>query len=490
MEKKEKTRKVFLDDLPKKIRAGKQTIDWQNSIGYKVPFVYDDIEGEIEILDYNKKTEKLSVKYNDKKNHINSTDFKRCKLAKILMKTTKDFRIEIGKEFKDDKRDLIITDREYRGRKHSSANSIINDKYYKYTCNKCGWTEGWIVENSLVNLKIGCSCCARQVAVLGINTIWDTDRWMCDLGVSEEDAKKYTKGSNKNIEVICPDCGEKGKKLISYISTKKSIGCICNDGFSYPEKFMYSILSQLSVDFKMQLSKTTFKWCGKYKYDFYIPKYNMIIETHGMQHYRDNTNFKMSLKEVQENDKIKEKIALENGVKHYIIIDCREPDMDWIKNGIFKSELNGLFDLLKIDWLYANEYAIKNNKAKEVWSYWNNRNEMETVTDLIDIFGLSRQSILRYLKNGHKLKLCIYDTREEMKRVGRKIQLSNGRKVEVFKDNVSLGIFNSITEIERQSMNKFGTKMIHQAISSFCSGKYNGETYKGFTFKYVEENNE
>ena len=27
-------------------------------------------------------------------------------------------------------------------------------------------------------------------AKLGVNTIWDKARWMCDLGISEEDAKR------------------------------------------------------------------------------------------------------------------------------------------------------------------------------------------------------------------------------------------------------------------------------------------------------------
>ena len=485
-------RKVFLDDLPRKegigSNKGKMVIDWGKCMGYVVDFIYEDIKGNVEIIGYIKKTEALIIKYNNKEYSIKSINFKQCKLGKVVMKITTEFKYEIGHRFKDDKRDIVLTDRKRESR-YALNGSVAKDKYYRYTCNKCGYKDGWVLEGSLKK-GIGCACCclSPRVAVLGINTIWDTDRWMCDLGISEEDAKKYTKCSERKVKVICPHCGNEKTNKIKDIYRSKSIGCICNDGFSYPEKFMYSILSQLSVDFKVQLSKTTFEWCKEYKYDFYIPSLNTIIETHGEQHYRDNTNFKMSLKEVQENDRRKENMALKNGIKHYIVIDCRESTLTWMKNNIINSKLNEVFDLLKIDWLCANEYAIKNNKAKEVWDYWNNRNEMETVTDLMDIFRLSRQSILRYLKNGHKLKLCIYDTREEMKRVGRKIQLSNGRKVEVFKDNVSLGVFNSTAELERQSMDKFGTKIIHQAISSFCSGKYNGETYKGFTFKYVENN--
>ena len=45
-------RKVFLDELPRK--GGKSDrIDWKKSVGCKIPFIYDDIQGEMEIINYN-----------------------------------------------------------------------------------------------------------------------------------------------------------------------------------------------------------------------------------------------------------------------------------------------------------------------------------------------------------------------------------------------------------------------------------------------------
>ena len=56
-----------------------------------------------------------------------------------------------------------------------------------------------------------------------------------------------------------------------------------SDGISYAEKFMINVLKQLKLDFKKQLSCSTFKWCKKYRYDFYFRYKNeyYIIETHG-----------------------------------------------------------------------------------------------------------------------------------------------------------------------------------------------------------------
>ena len=45
-------RKMFIENLPKRQGRNRKEIDWKNTIGYKVKFVYDDIEGEVEIIDY------------------------------------------------------------------------------------------------------------------------------------------------------------------------------------------------------------------------------------------------------------------------------------------------------------------------------------------------------------------------------------------------------------------------------------------------------
>ena len=60
-------KKVFLDDLPQKYGFGankdKLCISWKESIGHKVKFIYDNIEDKIEIVNYIKKGQKLSIRY-------------------------------------------------------------------------------------------------------------------------------------------------------------------------------------------------------------------------------------------------------------------------------------------------------------------------------------------------------------------------------------------------------------------------------------------
>lgn len=333
----------------------------------------------------------------------------------------------------------------------------------------------------------GCPVCSGKVAKLGINTIWDTDRWMVDLGVSEEDAKKYSKGSNKKISVKCPDCGRSKKMMINNIYNYESICCSCSNGKSYPEKFIFNLLQQLKTDFKTEYSPC---WIANKRYDFYIKDLDIIIETHGIQHYSNITSFKSyggrNLKQEQANDKLKREIALKNGIKYYIGLDCRKSNMDYIKNSILNSELSKLFDLSIINWSKCAEFANK-NIVKEVCNYWNNRKENETTVDVGIKFNLARNTIQTYLKKGTKLGWCKYNPKEEIKKASVKSGKASGKRVEMFKNNKSLGTFLSCRELDRQSEKLFGIKLSFTGISSVCLGSR--KSHKGFTFKYVEGDN-
>lgn len=405
---------------------------------------------------------------------------------------------EIGQILRGDKRDLVIIDRKY-----TKNNDGRIKKYYKYKCNLCGFECGghyqnyngvnykeelWIDEYNLKRGS-GCACCRvnPQIVVVESNSIWITDRWMCDLGVSEEDAKKYTRGSRNNVKVMCPDCKKEKMIVLKDLFKDKTIRCdcrgFCKDGTSYPEKFMYNLLNQLKIEFKTQLSKSTFSWCDKYKYDFYLPNYNIIIETHGEQHYEE-IGWGKPLKEQRENDKIKKDLALSNGIEKYIIIDCRKSEINWIKNAILGSELLGVFNLSKIDWLKCEQFAFK-NIIKEVCDYWNNKYECETARTIANnnIWGIKhKQTIIKYLKKGTKHGWCNYDPELEWEKFSKK------KMVAVYKDDNLLHISESCVLLERQSENLFGIKLFQGAISSVCRGEL--KQYKGFVFKYINESNQ
>lgn len=395
--------KVFLDSLPKKdgigALKGRSVIDWINSIGYKVKFIYKDIGGEVEITKFDKRSRKLSLKYKDiEEFNISAAGFSKCSLGKLLGKYTVDFKIEIGVNLKDNRRDLTITEREYRQRVHTNGMSIINDKWYKHTCNKCGWTEGWIIENALLN-GIGCSCCCAspQILVQGINDIPTTDPWMVKYFQDGcEEAKLYTRASGKKIYAICPDCGEIRKNPISIhqIYCNKSISCPCGDGQSYPNKFMYSLLKQLNIIFKSEYSP---EWIKPRRFDFYIPSKKIIIEMDGEFHFRDNGMNGITAEESQKIDTGKDRKAFEHEI-YVIRINSKFSKLKSIKDNILESKLSEIFNLSNIDWLKCEEFAL-NNLIRKVYDLKRNDPQI-TTQQLVSIMDLSNVTILKYLKKG------------------------------------------------------------------------------------------
>lgn len=139
-------RKVFLDELPKweegdgAVKVG--TINWSKCIGLKVSFIYGDLSGEIKIIDYINERSRVIISYKGKQMNIFSGSLREGNIGKLFNKITKDFKIQINEIFKDGKRDLIVTDREYRQKgfiDKEGYDCVHNHKWYKYRCLKCGY---------------------------------------------------------------------------------------------------------------------------------------------------------------------------------------------------------------------------------------------------------------------------------------------------------------------------------------------------------------
>ena len=474
------SKQIDLSNLPKKIWTGKECIDWINSTGYKVRGIYYGVEFEVEIVDYDKGY--LYIKYLDNTPiKISRGAFSRCELGELLNKRTGNFKIEIAHTFKDSKRNITIIDKEIRLRYKRDGSFKCNDKWYKYKCNKCG-NEDWMLESGLIKRSCGCNVCgqAPKKIALGINTAWDTNRWMCDLGVSEEDAKTHTFRSEDNIAVVCPHCGSKKYCTLSNIYLHKSIGCICGDGFSYPEKFIYSVLEQLELKFKTQLNKKTFDWCEEYKYDFYVPSLEIIIETHGGQHYKESNRFERTLEEEQYNDKLKQKLALSNNIKedYYIVIDCKKSELEFIKQNILKSNLSKLCDLSKINWLKCEAFALS-NLVKEVCEYWE-KNKFNNLfyKEIVDLFGISTNTIKIYLGKGTKLGWCNYNIKPKNRHMDRVYPILC-IETQIF--------YRNSYECSKDMSEKYNKIFRSNNILSICNPNTRDKTYKNFTFRYATE---
>ena len=106
-----------------------------------------------------------------------------------------------------------------------------------------------------------------------------------------------------------------------------------------------------------------------------------------------------------------------------------------------------------------------------------------TTFDISKLMNLHHGTIRVYLRRGFILGWCDYNSKEERVKSSSKAGKQNGKQVEIFKNSLSLGVFESTCELERQSEKIFGVKLSFSAISRVCLSKK--LQYKGFIFKYI-----
>lgn len=297
-------------------------------------------------------------------------------------------------------------------------------KAYKYRCIIDGY-EGHITEDQLKRGQ-GCPLCANKVVIRGINDLGATAPDIASLLFDKSDQYKYTAHSSKKVYFLCPNCGEKIYAIINDVS-RRGLKCHrCGDGFSYPNKFVFNLIKQaltihaniFSGNFE---TEKTFDWSkrvihennrlsGDKIYDIYIPFDNpIIIENHGAQHFeRAYCKNGRTLKEEQMNDTIKKTLAINNGIlpDHYIVIDCRLSELEFIKQSVINSNLLQLLNVTpaQIDWGECDKYATS-SLVYEACSL--RKNNHLTLNEIAITMQISKSTVDRYIKKGKELGLIV-----------------------------------------------------------------------------------
>lgn len=395
-------------------RDSNNTILWDNTKGLKVKYIYKEVVGEFEILDYtNNNGRMLTIKTNKFDSfNISVTNLRYCRIGKAIGLIDYSSLYKVG--------DIVNGLKILECIPSFGTRKNFRRKSYVVKCTKDDYCYT-VPENSLKQ-GYGCPVCSGRIPITGINDLATSFPYLLRFIVDKEAAKTLLPTSHVKIKTKCPDCGFEKNMLIVNL-TRRGFSCpICGDGISIPNKFTRNILKQLNVEF---IPEKSFSWSNNKKYDIFIPKLNCIIEAHGIQHYEQSSRGR-SLKEEQENDKIKEQLAKDNGIEKYIIIDCRNSKLDWMKSSIINSELNLLFDLDKVDFVKAFEYALS-NIVKEVCKIRDKHYGDITCTNLSNITGISKSTIIRYLKIGTECGFLKYPycSIDEM----RKTCSKNGKKL-------------------------------------------------------------
>ena len=320
-----------------------------------------------------------------------------------------------------------------------------------------------ITEYNLV--KRGCPVCSNKVCMRGVNDIATTNPEMIKYFKNKEDAYTHTSSCLDEVEVVCPKCGNIKVRKIDGIK-RDGIGCLeCSNTISTPERVMRSLLSYLDIDY---INEKRFDWAGLKRYDFYLPDYNMIIETHGGQHYYKSNRGNRTLEEEQENDRLKKELALSNGVEHYIVIDCRRSEYEFIKKNIKNSEILNIINKTRVNWDIVFDNASK-PILDIICDLWNKG--YQTVLEISKIVNLSDTTVREYLKQGVIIGKCDYNPN--------KAKIHNVKKVYCFEEDI---ILESPLEMSNYLNNKYNTNIKDYTIRNICCGRQ--LQTKGFTFEY------
>lgn len=356
---------------------------------------------------------------------------------------------------------------------------IDNKQYYQIRCNKCGFDSGkhikiknnperkiteeyWINQDCLKKIK-NCPCCPgsrTEIIVTGINDIATTDPWMINYFVNKNDAFKYSINSKKIKEFKCPYCNSNlGEHSIYNFYKRKHKCLICDSGSSYPNRLMFNLLKQMNIDFVSEYSP---KWIGRKRYDFYIPKLQLIIEMdgglgHGNKKYKSNKASKYTIEDTIKIDNYKDDMANKHGIK-VIRINCEPSTFDFIKENIINSELFNYFNINDELFRIAHLNSLKPNIYQCCELYNNETHDIDLIAKEI---GLKRTSVLNFLHIGTDLGLCNYDNTEMLKKNAH----ANSGSFPALKVVLlnTLEIFENISQAEKQYKTK--------NISSCCKGK-------------------
>lgn len=306
--------------------------------------------------------------------------------------------------------------------KGMSFYTLYDEKEYEIIIEDYLCSTGYLILNVKNNHKCDFKIHSSNVPSAKFNTLINNvfgnpnikNRDLIIKTIGEDKAKTLLPTSNKKIEVCCPTCPSKQSIWIRDL-TKKEFRCMsCSDGFSYPEKLTKNILDKLGISYTTQYKFLN----SNHRYDFYLCDYNVIIETHGSQHYEEKgRKGARTLKEEQENDRYKRELAIANGIKtdNYHEVDCRISTLDYCRKGLVEVLSKYIeVDLTEEEWKELDIRSQASNFIKVIEEF----NSGVTQTSLIaKKYSLDMTTVQKYLNKGTKMGLCNYKGKEVQKKL-------------------------------------------------------------------------
>lgn len=177
-----------------------------------------------------------------------------------------------------------------------------------------------------------CGCIMQRSVISILNTPWHCDN--CNnynkgkIVYSKEDVQEelnknfnneYTlldyQGMTKKALLRHNNCGKIfSMRELNDLFSGRNRGCpICYRFKSKGEQAIMFYLEKNNINYIPQKTFSPLNK-SKYRFDFYLPDFNIAIEYQGEQHYRENSCFKDKLETIQKRDEIKRQYCKENKI--------------------------------------------------------------------------------------------------------------------------------------------------------------------------------
>lgn len=351
---------IDLKKLPTRQHGSRIYTNWKECRQEKIPFKYENIEDYFYLSFYEyipeQKINKVKLEYKENEIVTSTSNLTNLKIRNLILgnpseylydvgtimngfKILKHIRITIG--YTDQKGYLLLC-LKYNKTFEMSEHYIKRSFRSPYVTNRKVHEDNWLYKEKDILKFLD----------------------------NPNDAKNYTRYSSSKIKTKCPNCNHEKMYRISKLTTRGFSCEKCSSHLSYPEKLMMAILEQNNIKFTLQ---KTFDNLPNKRFDFYIPDFNAVIETHGKQHYKDFSKTSWdNLIKIQKSDAIKKEFCLKNNVM-YIEIDCSYSEMDFIIKSVLNSEIKNI--IKKIDKINLSErvreLSCYNNIKEIVVDYQN-----------------------------------------------------------------------------------------------------------------------
>ena len=212
--------------------------------------------------------------------------------------------------------DILKSFRETHGEKYqyTSDDSENSSSKLRLICSKHG---GFTQDVTSHKHGQGCPKCGRERISEFLTTPWE--EVLKSFRETHKDEYEYTPETYTLLETPMEMfCKKHGRFEQTPKNHRNGSGCpVCNS--SRGEKEIEFLLRDLEVEYEHQ--KKFPELSMYYRYDFFIPSINTIVEYNGIQHYEPIEHFGgiKSLKKTQKRDKIKQQYCFDNGINYEII---------------------------------------------------------------------------------------------------------------------------------------------------------------------------